>query len=141
MAITLNSGFKMPVIGLGVWRMEKQQVRDLIINAIKIGYRHFDCAGCVEIVGGIECQNNRHQFQAFPVISGNYNCWSSFNSGHFKLITKNEAEAGEALAEAFKSGLVKREELFITTKVSLILNSYFSAFESFFTFKQLGASG
>ncbi|KAA0054047.1 NADP-dependent D-sorbitol-6-phosphate dehydrogenase-like [Cucumis melo var. makuwa] len=45
MAITLNSGFKMPVIGLGVWRMEKQQVRDLIINAIKIGYRHFDCAG------------------------------------------------------------------------------------------------
>lgn len=45
MAITLNSGFKMPQIGLGVWRMEKQQVRDLIINAIKIGYRHFDCAG------------------------------------------------------------------------------------------------
>ena len=45
MAITLNNGFKMPLIGLGVWRMEKQQVRDLIINAIKIGYRHFDCAG------------------------------------------------------------------------------------------------
>lgn len=33
---------------------------------------------------------------------------------------KNEAEVGEALAEAFKSGLVKREELFITTKASLI---------------------
>lgn len=47
MAITLNNGFEMPVIGLGVWRMEKHEVRDLIINSIKIGYRHFDCAGIV----------------------------------------------------------------------------------------------
>lgn len=31
---------------------------------------------------------------------------------------KNEAEVGEALAVAFESGLVKREDLFITTKVS-----------------------
>ena len=45
MAITLNNGFHMPIIGLGVWRMEKNEMRDLIINAIKIGYRHFDCAG------------------------------------------------------------------------------------------------
>lgn len=34
---------------------------------------------------------------------------------------KNEVEVGEALAEAIHSGLVKREELFITTKVSLTL--------------------
>ena len=47
MAITLNSGFKMPIIGLGVWRMEGQAIKDLIINSIKIGYRHFDCAGIV----------------------------------------------------------------------------------------------
>ena len=45
MAVTLNNGFKMPKVGLGVWRMEGKDVRDLIINAIKIGYRHFDCAG------------------------------------------------------------------------------------------------
>lgn len=45
MAITLNNGFKMPKIGLGVWRMEGKDIKDLIINAIKIGYRHFDCAG------------------------------------------------------------------------------------------------
>ncbi|GLT42865.1 hypothetical protein SLA2020_168450 [Shorea laevis] len=77
MAITLNSGFKMPIIGLGVWRMEGKDVRDLIINSIKIGYRHFDCAA-------------------------DY---------------RNEAEVGEALAEAFRTGLVKREDLFITTKL------------------------
>ncbi|KAK6938045.1 Pentatricopeptide repeat, partial [Dillenia turbinata] len=32
---------------------------------------------------------------------------------------QNEVEVGEALAEAFKTGLVKREDLFITTKTSL----------------------
>ncbi|KAJ0009747.1 hypothetical protein Pint_34814 [Pistacia integerrima] len=44
MAITLNNGFKMPIVGLSVWRMEGKDIRDLIINAIKIGYGHFDCA-------------------------------------------------------------------------------------------------
>lgn len=33
---------------------------------------------------------------------------------------KNEEEVGAALAEVFETGLVKREELFITTKASLI---------------------
>ncbi|KAJ8530233.1 hypothetical protein K7X08_037068 [Anisodus acutangulus] len=77
MAITLNSGFKMPVVGLGVWRMEGKDIKDLLINALKIGYRHFDCAADYQ----------------------------------------NEAEVGEALAEAFQTGLVKREDLFITTKL------------------------
>ncbi|XP_021752976.1 NADP-dependent D-sorbitol-6-phosphate dehydrogenase-like [Chenopodium quinoa] len=77
MAIKLNNGFKMPIIGLGVWRMEKNDVKDVILNAIKIGYRYFDCAAYYQ----------------------------------------NEAEVGEALAEAFQTGLVKREDLFITTKL------------------------
>lgn len=67
----------MPTVGLGVWRMEGKAIRDLIINAVNIGYRHFDCAA-------------------------DY---------------KNEPEVGEALAGAFKSGIVKREDLFITTKL------------------------
>ncbi|PHT60702.1 NADP-dependent D-sorbitol-6-phosphate dehydrogenase [Capsicum baccatum] len=67
----------MPMIGLGVWRMEGKDIKNLLINAIKIGYRHFDCAA-------------------------DY---------------RNEAEVGEALAEAFQTGLVKREDLFITTKL------------------------
>ncbi|KAM1706300.1 hypothetical protein EV1_027948 [Malus domestica] len=79
MAITLNSGFNMPVVGLGVWRMEGKEIRDLVLNALNLGYRHFDCAA-------------------------DY---------------KNEPEVGEALAEAFSTGLVKREDLFITTKASL----------------------
>ncbi|KAK6916650.1 NADP-dependent oxidoreductase domain [Dillenia turbinata] len=71
MAITMNSGFKMPVIGLGVWRMEGKDIRDVILSAIKIGYRHFDCAADYQ----------------------------------------NEAEVGEALAEAFKTGLACKDSL------------------------------
>lgn len=44
-AITLSSGYKMPVMGLGVWRMEEKSIKHLLTNAINIGYRHFDCAG------------------------------------------------------------------------------------------------
>ncbi|GAB2225092.1 hypothetical protein Droror1_Dr00005878 [Drosera rotundifolia] len=77
MAIALKSGFKMPIVGLGVWRMDDKDVKPLILEAISIGYRHFDCAA-------------------------DYH---------------NEAQVGEALAEAFETGLVKREELFITTKL------------------------
>ena len=35
----------MPIIGLGVWRMEGKAIKEIILNSIKIGYRHFDCAG------------------------------------------------------------------------------------------------
>lgn len=41
---------------------------------------------------------------------------------------QNEVEVGEALAEAFKSGLVKREDLFITTKVWVYLLQNFYSF-------------
>ncbi|KAL5704648.1 alcohol dehydrogenase (NADP(+)) [Ranunculus cassubicifolius] len=76
-SIRLHNGIKMPIIGLGVWRMEGKSIRDLLLHAIQLGYRHFDCAA-------------------------DY---------------KNEAQVGEALAEAFQSCLVKREDLFITTKL------------------------
>ncbi|KAJ7521791.1 hypothetical protein O6H91_19G068000 [Diphasiastrum complanatum] len=75
--LVLNNGHTMPLLGLGVWRAEPHLLRDLISHALRLGYRHFDCAA-------------------------DY---------------KNEAEVGEALSEAFHQGLVKREEVFITTKL------------------------
>ncbi|WVZ78096.1 hypothetical protein U9M48_025860 [Paspalum notatum var. saurae] len=76
-AVALSSGHRMPAVGLGVWRMEKPDIRGLIHSALRIGYRHLDCAADYQ----------------------------------------NEAEVGDALAEAFQTGLVKREDLFITTKL------------------------
>ncbi|KAH8959679.1 hypothetical protein BDL97_06G089300 [Sphagnum fallax] len=76
-AIKLNSGHSMPVLGLGVWRADPGVLHNVVLQALKLGYRHFDCAA-------------------------DY---------------KNEKELGVALAEGIAQGLVKREELFITTKL------------------------
>ncbi|KAK1296838.1 NADP-dependent D-sorbitol-6-phosphate dehydrogenase [Acorus calamus] len=34
----------MPMMGVGVWRMEDKSMKEVILHAIRIGYRHFDCA-------------------------------------------------------------------------------------------------
>ena len=42
--IVLNNETKMPIIGLGTWRSRAGETYSAIRWAIKIGYRHFDCA-------------------------------------------------------------------------------------------------
>lgn len=42
--IKLNSGYEIPILGLGTWKSGKGEVYRAIREAIKIGYRHFDCA-------------------------------------------------------------------------------------------------
>ncbi|EGV62141.1 NAD(P)H-dependent D-xylose reductase (XR) [Yamadazyma tenuis] len=81
MSIKLNTGAEMPLTGFGVWKVAKSSCADTVINALKAGYRTFDCAAdygnCVQV--------------------------------------------GEGFKQAFESGLVKREDVFITSK---LWNSY-----------------
>jgi len=35
---------QMPVIGLGLWKIDKDQVADVVVEAIRAGYRHLDSA-------------------------------------------------------------------------------------------------
>lgn len=77
-SITLNpTGQKIPQVGMGTWKLDKDLCAPTIYEAIKLGYRHFDGA----------CDYG------------------------------NEVEVGQGLKQAIDDGLVKREDVFITSKV------------------------
>lgn len=76
-SVKLNTEQEMPAIGLGTWRSEPGEVYPAIRWAIKLGYRHLDCA----------------------------------------YIYGNEAEIGQAIKDAINEGDIKREELFVTSKL------------------------
>lgn len=42
--LTIGADGQMPCIGLGLWKIEKQQVVDVVVEAIRLGYRHLDSA-------------------------------------------------------------------------------------------------
>jgi D-xylose reductase len=67
----------MPMIGLGLWKVDGAAAPGLVEEAARAGYRHFDCA-------------------------------SDYG---------NEAEVGAGLQKIERSGLVRREELWITSKL------------------------
>ena len=67
----------MPLIGLGTWKSKAGDVERAVLEALKIGYRHIDCAA----------------------------------------VYGNENEVGNALKEAFSSGIVERKDVFITSKL------------------------
>ncbi|CAK7342792.1 unnamed protein product [Dovyalis caffra] len=73
----LNTGAKIPSVGLGTGQAAPEVVGDAVTSAIKAGYRHIDCA--------------------------RFYC--------------NEKEIGCALKKLFDDGVVKREELWVTSKL------------------------
>ncbi len=76
--VELNTGARMPIIGLGTWKSPKDKAGQAVEYALtEAGYHHIDCAA----------------------------------------IYMNEMEIGESLARVFKSGKVKREDVFITSKL------------------------
>ena len=75
--VTLNNGYKMPVLGLGTWTLSDEQTETCVYAALKVGYRLIDTA--------------RY-----------YN---------------NEVGVGRGVRKAIADGIVKREEVFVTSKI------------------------
>lgn len=73
----LASGYSMPLVGFGIWKVPQDTTASTVYSAIKSGYRLFDGA---------------YDYQ-------------------------NEAQLGEGVRKAIADGLVKREDIFITTKL------------------------
>ncbi|KAH1068888.1 hypothetical protein GLYMA_03G066600v4 [Glycine max] len=82
----LNTGAKIPSVGLGTWLAEPGVVARALATAINVGYRHIDCA---QIYG-----NEKEYFYG---LAGD--------------------EIGAALKKLFADGVVKREDMFITSKL------------------------
>ncbi|KAL3679869.1 hypothetical protein R1sor_022825 [Riccia sorocarpa] len=75
--VTLNTGHKMPLLGFGTYQPRPEDAGDAVEAAIRVGYRHLDCASAY---------------------------W-------------NEKKIGDTLQKLFKEGVVKREDLWITSKI------------------------
>lgn len=52
--IKLNSGYDMPQVGFGLWKVDNPIAADVVYNAIKAGYRLFDGA-CGKLRWSILC--------------------------------------------------------------------------------------
>jgi methylglyoxal/glyoxal reductase len=49
----LLNGVEIPAIGLGTWKIPNDEVADIIVEAIKIGYRHIDTAAVYKNEEGV----------------------------------------------------------------------------------------
>ncbi len=43
-SITFKNGDRMPLLGLGTWRAKPDEVYGAVVEAVRAGYRHIDCA-------------------------------------------------------------------------------------------------
>ena len=75
--LAFKNGDKIDAIGLGTWKSDPGKVGDAVKAALKVGYRHIDCAA----------------------------------------VYGNEKEVGAALQEGFSEFNIKREDVWITSKL------------------------
>ena len=102
--IVFWNGQKMPIVGLGTWQVF--QIR-------YIPLRHLFCTGLIYSIVILRTQSTKEEIQG--AINSALECgYRHFDCAYNYL---NEDAIGEVFNEWITSGKVKREELFIVTKV------------------------
>ena len=88
----------MPSLGLGTWLSKRGEVRDAVREAIKMGYRQDgNCSPLLLFFPSSSLHALRHLDAAW--------------------IYGNEDEVGKGIADCIKEGIVRREDLFVTSKL------------------------
>jgi len=49
----LSNGIEIPAVGLGTWKIPNEEVADIIVEAVKLGYRHIDTAAVYKNEEGV----------------------------------------------------------------------------------------
>lgn len=75
--LSFKNGDTIPAIGLGTWKSEPGEVQQAVVEAIRVGYRHVDCA---------------------PAYG-------------------NEPEVGNAIRQMVSEKIIRRDELWVTSKL------------------------
>ncbi|WZZ81657.1 hypothetical protein YC2023_102229 [Brassica napus] len=95
----LNTGAKIPSVGLGTWQAAPGVVGDAVAAAVKIGYQHIDCASRYGNEAEVPLSSRLLRFMDYSALL--------------------ELQIGKVLKKLFEDGVVKREKLFITSKIWL----------------------
>ena len=128
--IELNSGYKMPVLGLGTWTLDDNQAEKSVYHALKIGYRLIDTAryygneigvgrGVRKAIEEKICQRE-NIFVTSKIMPGNYdradqaieNSLADLNIGYIDLMLihqpgTNDEQAYKSLEKAVKNKKVR----------------------------------
>ncbi|ETO36803.1 aldo-keto oxidoreductase [Reticulomyxa filosa] len=135
--IKLNDKKEIPALGFGTWCLgqredrtfDKKVIHDAIQHAVKIGFRHIDCAQ--DYLNEQAKRKGRHVYTFFSSAPFINKCHCNILIANLKKeekkkrieILQNKKKTflylvGDALKELFNDKVVKREDLFITSKLN-----------------------